>query len=45
MSRMAINEVKLEIVWQMIQDDLPLLRAQITALSATLYRNREETQG
>ena len=39
------NEVNLEIVWQTIQDDLPLPRAQITALSATLSRNREETQG
>lgn len=35
------NEVNLEIVWKTIQDDLPLLRAQITALSATLSRNRE----
>ena len=39
------NEVNLEIVWKTIQDDLPLLRAQITALSATLSRNSEETQG
>ena len=35
------NEVNLEIVWKTIQDDLPLLRAQITALSATLFRNSE----
>ena len=38
------NAVNLKIVWQTIQDDLLLLRAQITALSATLSRNREETQ-
>ena len=35
------NEVNLKIVWQMIQDDLRPLRAQITAASTTLARNRE----
>ena len=38
------NAVNLEIVWKTLQDDLPLLRAQITALSATLSRNRERAR-